>query len=447
MRRGVVGEAEEPGVLDFGEETGTRAIPYARPLVDLANDHFAFVTAVSAAGEEFEPENALEVRFQTIEAGLEAIRVSLADLPKNLGQQTAAPLPPREATQKKLPGLDPGVLASARQAGVEEEQLQRISHLLTRPNRMQEAKPKSRTGLEKVQSVLSESEEEDAEEEGQGEAGEEEKRDPKAGGSSVEKAVMQLTKIVASLAKEKKPKTGLEAIFERIEGGGGESTGTALGGTRSKAAAYKKLKQLLVKSPELIHQSIEAQMEEDFHYAMTGPGSGTMADSSRAWLENRSRLTYYPSTIRQGWIVAGIHDALRRGAVNEARSRCCLALAAIEQSSIDSGSWVLAQEILLEQPAPFPSFQGRRPVDVAEQPSTKLLDERFIEVMLWRLKDRDTYLESRRQLVVPGRRPEPPTDPPKVPPKVQPNPKPKGKGKSKGEGKVTLPEEGGVREG
>ena len=443
MRKGVVGEAEEPGVLDFGEETGTRVIPYARPLVELANDHFAFVSAASAPGEEVGAEKDVEARFQTIEAGLEAIRVSLADLPKAMSQQQAQQRPRSEAGQKKLPGLDPGVLASARQAGIEEDQLQKISHLLTRPNRMQEAAPTSNILGSRAQNVLSESEEE-AEDEGDFARGEE-GRDPQAAGSAVEKAVVQLTKLVTTIAKDKKPKTGLEAIFERIDGGGGESSGTALGGTRSKAAAYKKLKHLLSKNPELLYQSIEAQMEEDFHYSMTGPGNSNMAISSRAWLENRSRLTHYPSTIRSAWIVAGIHDALRRGAVAEARSRCCLALAAIDQSSIDSGSWMLSQEVLLEQPPPFASFQGTKPVDVAEQPATKLLDERFVEVVLWRLKERDSYLESRRRLVIPGKKPEPPIENPKGPPKPTPKVKAKGKGKG-GEAKGSQPEEGGTRE-
>lgn len=111
-----------------------------------------------------------------------------------------------------------------------------------------------------------------------------------------------------------------------------------------------------------------------------------------------------------------------------------LGLAALDQSSIDSGSWVLAQEVLFEPPAPFSSFQRHRAVDHAEQVASRLIDDRILEVLLWRLKDRDAYLESRRRLAGAGREREipkptggPVRDPnPKGAPKVKPKPKPKG---------------------
>lgn len=120
--------------------------------------------------------------------------------------------------------------------------------------------------------------------------------------------------------------------------------------------------------------------------------------SVRAWLEHRSRLGYYPTTIRYAWALTGIWDALRSGAVKEARARCALAVAACDQSSIDQGSWLLSQEVLLEQPAPLQSFQGRRSPEPWEQSGSKLLDERWLEVFMWRLKSKDSYLESRKRL-------------------------------------------------
>lgn len=101
--------------------------------------------------------------------------------------------------------------------------------------------------------------------------------------------------------------------------------------------------------------------------------------SARAWLEHRSRLGYYPTTIRYAWALTGIWDALRSGAVKEARARCALAVAACDQSSIDQGSWLLSQEVLLEQPAPLQSFQGRRSPEPWEQSGSKLLDSLHVE--------------------------------------------------------------------
>ena len=131
---------------------------------------------------------------------------------------------------------------------------------------------------------------------------------------------------------------------------------------------------------------------------MTALNASMMATTSRGWVEHRSKLRHYPATIRLMWIVAGIHDCLKRGEIQQARARCALALAATDQSAIDMGNWSLAQEFLPELPPPYQSFTNRRAPDQSEQVSTRLTDERFIEIMMWRLKDRDSYLEWRRRL-------------------------------------------------
>ena len=59
----------------------------------------------------------------------------------------------------------------------------------------------------------------------------------------------------------------------------------------------------------------------------------------RAWLEHRSKIMYYPTTIRFAWMLGGIHESMRRGAWEEARARTCLALAAADQAAwtVDHG--------------------------------------------------------------------------------------------------------------
>lgn len=93
--------------------------------------------------------------------------------------------------------------------------------------------------------VLSESEEEDdplADAVVRGEEG--------AGGgdSPMEKAVIQLTKLVSSMAKEKKKHSGFEAILERGEVGSAESSSSS-SHARSKAASYQRLKAALQERP------------------------------------------------------------------------------------------------------------------------------------------------------------------------------------------------------
>ena len=123
--------------------------------------------------------------------------------------------------------------------------------------------------------------------------------------------------------------------------------------------------------------------------------------------------------------------------MSEAKARCYLALVAIDQSSIDSGSWSLAQEILLEVPAPFNSFAGRRAVDLNEQVASRFLDDRMLDLFLWRLKDKDSYLESRRRLNQSRLKPPPPGPPgreevPKANPKGAPKVKAKARARNEG---------------
>lgn len=419
-RTGQVGAAEEPGAMDFQDEQGNRVAPLASPLVELANDHFAFF---SATEEDAAGGGDIEQRMMRMEEGLEAIRASLATMGGGGAGGSKAGAAPK--ARPVFRGLDPGVVDSALQAGIDESQLGRLAGLLAKPNRMEEEGRKKKEG---PKSVLSETDAEDeeliaAEGEDEGEKGQ----------GPVEKAVVHLTKLVSEISKQKTKKTGLEGLLERVDAGGGESSSGLGGSSRSKAGAYKKLKAALKDHPEWLSKNIEALMEEDFNVMRSRPGSGHMATSSRAWLEHRSRLGHFPSTIRFGWAVAGIHDALKEGRTEEARARCCVTLAAIDQSSIDSGSWTLSQEILLEQAAPYGSFSGRRSPDLSEHPASRLLDERLLELVVWRIKDRDQYIESRKRLGVAERTKLPGGggDPPK-PPIPTPKVKAKGKGQKGG---------------
>jgi len=76
------------------------------------------------------------------------------------------------------------------------------------------------------------------------------------------------------------------------------------------------------------------------------------------------------------WALAGIHDALKSHNPALARARTALALAAVDRSALDSGSWALAQEMTLENPPPYYSFANEGNPDPTEQPSTRLVEER-----------------------------------------------------------------------
>lgn len=127
---------------------------------------------------------------------------------------------------RNYPGLDAGVLATARDAGISEEQLQRLSGLLVKPNRMEE-KPRSQRAGGRQRTALSETEEDADEDEVELVPADEEAgvKEP------VERAILQLTKLVSKMSeKESKKRSGLEEILDRVDTGGAPTLG---GGTRA----------------------------------------------------------------------------------------------------------------------------------------------------------------------------------------------------------------------
>eukprot|EP00435_Cladocopium_sp_Y103_P020927 s3291_g5.t1 len=390
-------------------------IPYGPGLVEVADQHFLFLSAISAEAEgEAEVEAAdphpeeplLEERLKSVEDALSQIQTSLAKLvapePRR-GESKEAAGESRKASRagskkdsapKKgpLPGLDPAVLSSARAAGIPEEQLRTVSKLVAKSNHMQDAPLTGRKpALRK--NVLSETEEEGPAEAESLEETESEGGDP----APIEKAVLQLTRIVGDLAKNKdKRSRDVEALLDGVDGDSAEVAQSGAG--KSKAAVYKKLKTCLRDNPKYLYATVLELMEQDFHVLRSAPGSSSQTTSWRAWIEHRSRIGHYPTTIRFCWILGGILDALQTGATAEAQARAALGLLAEDQAALDSGSWVMAQEVLLEEPPPMASFKGKERPEVWEQAASKLLDERWLDVLMWRLKNKDSYLESRKRL-------------------------------------------------
>ena len=71
-KSGCVGEADDPtDVIDFEDESGSKAVPFAEPLVNVANELFAFHTATSGLGGDAGGQEATEIetRFTKLEEG------------------------------------------------------------------------------------------------------------------------------------------------------------------------------------------------------------------------------------------------------------------------------------------------------------------------------------------------------------------------------------------
>ena len=425
-------------------DDGSFISPYGPALADVAEDHFAFQSAQSAP--EGPVGEAVEARFQKLEKMLEGLQDTVE---KAVGRPAPRKEPAaklieaaaKPATRRSTPirgaagdveHLDPAVVSSALQAGIPQEQLGQLGKMLKKDNRMQDAEARKVT--RKKASVLSESEEEEEEE-----YIEEAEPEEQAEGNPaplVEKAVLQLTKIVGSLAKKKKGSKDLDLCLDAAQEGGAVESSSSQSSSRSKAAAYKRLRGALTEHPGLLCQAIEDAMEEDFAQLRAAPGSAALPISTRGWIEHRSRLQYYQNTIRFAWILGGIHDALRQNRLEEAKARTLLAITGLDQASLDGGSWALSQEILLEAPPPFSSFAGKKLPEAWEQATSKLLDDRWAEVLMWRLRDRDQFVEARKRLQSGRVSNPPPVRDPQNPgdrdPKPKKTPKPKG---GKGGGK------------
>lgn len=381
-----------------------------------------------SSGEKME--NTLEQIQELLQRGLGAS--SAAPTRKPALRPTAKARVRFQEKPTEIKGLDPTVVASALQAGIPEEQLVTLSGLLKKTSKMEDV-PRQKPS----RGVLSESEDEEEEPELIGE----EIPPDEIGGEphpAVAKAVVQLTKIVGSLATQTSKQKDLDSLLDLAEGGSADSSSSS-SSSRSKAAAFKKLRSALSEAPEKLSKSIEEAIDEDFLQVRMIPGVSSQDFSTRAWVEHRSKLQYYPQTIRMAWILAGAHDAMRRKKFEEAKARILLGLVALDQASLDGGNWALAQEVLLEPPAPFHSFVGRKLPEPWEQTTSKLLDDRVADVLMWRLKDRDSFVEARKRLQSPSKGAAR-TEPQQNGPAPKPGPKKAPKAKGKGGGK-TAPEE------
>eukprot|EP00438_Fugacium_kawagutii_P016871 Skav223761 [mRNA] locus=scaffold521:339:1994:+ [translate_table: standard] len=408
------------------DERGLLKLPYARALISVARDHFEFQTADSGGlGGAVSPLQTA-ARLAALEEELQRLRAA-APRPGSdprLGQAPPAPASRPKAPPAEVPaGLDPALARQALQSGLSPDALGELATLVRGG---EVGRARNQAAVRAARPVLVDSEEEDSAEELLAASGSH---------SPVELAVIQLSKIVSSMSKEKKVQRDktIDGILDRAESGSGSRD--PLHSSKSKAAALRTLRRLLTSNPELIYQCIEANMEQDWSNQAAMPGASASTITARGWLEHRSKLQNYQGPVRGAWLVAGIWDALRRQNVSEARARCALAVAAWDQNAIDRGGWLVSSELCLEEPPPFSSFAAHRPIEPWETPCTKLVDERWLEIILAKLKDLSDYQDRRQKLMTGNRRSEDATNDKETKETTKdPKPKkPKGKGKQKGE--------------
>lgn len=415
---------------------GDPLFPVAQGLVDVAKDHFVFLTAESGGGKEAGADGARMDRLEAmvLEMSSEVRKLLKRDVrPPALRTSPATErTPPVAAAQYE--GLDSKVLQAARAAGIPEAHLAEMAQIVKRQPRKMEDLPRS--GAKPSGGGLSESEDEDSD------AGEN-PGSPVPADGGVAQAIVKLTKVCSVLAKDKKGR-GKDLVEQILDGSGqgGGGDGSGLGSSRKNAAALRALKKALVEKPEYLYETIETLLQADFEARPPRPGQPLGGASIRGWLESRSRIQNYTSHVRWVWAVAGIWDCLVRDDVKQARARAALLVAAADQAAIDGGSWLLGSVALLEPPAPFHAFSQHQPPSAQDLQHSVLLDPRWMEVFLSHVKELDSYQEAKKRLSRPSSSQNPATTVDLAKAKAKPKPKAKGKGSQKGKESEGVPEEG-----
>lgn len=414
--------SEEAASISFPvDESGVERAPYAASLVAVSKDHFTFMTAES---EKVEPPPGLDAemdrRIAALESGLAAIQERLKELKPKPTAPTLRPKARPHSGVRATAGVEPGLARQAAAAGVTSGALDEMAAILA--GRGPGPTPVGAPPVE-----VPSSEDEDIIEDPAAAGGGSGSGDPMA------TAVLQLSKIMSQMQKDKKKQKGktLDSILEHAESGSAKEAPT--GSSRSKAAALLSLQRLLVTNPKLIYTSIESRLQEDWELATPLPGVQSSSISARGWIEHRSRIQNYPSSVRFAWLMGGVWDCLRQNKVEEARARSALAVALLDQQSCDSGSWLLAGELSLEAPPPYSSFASHSAPSSWELPHTRLIDQRWVDLAMSKLRDLADFHEKRQRLGSERRKTH--EDATIAEPKVKPKPAPKPKTKGAGKGK------------
>ena len=387
----------------FADSDGQSCMPYSASLIKLADDHCSFLTAESEAQRPIRGAGGrVDRRVAALEESIGEIRLSLAALLEQrvhtpdpstaVPKQSAMPKQNAAGPRPSLENLDRGVVASARAAGIPDEHLVQMAKLL-------KAKPRTIGDLPAApvrSGPLSETEDEDPLPEENACQGGASGSGPS--GSQMEKAVLELTKIAKTLtASRKDPKPDLEALLGY--GMLGDKSETSSSGTsRRNSAALMALRKAVRDSPHVIYESLERNLREDFGLREALPGEPQGQATVRSWLQSRSRVQNYTNHVRWMWQLGAIWDCLIQDRVPEARARVGLLMAAGEQSSIDSGSWLISTVSLLEGPPPYQQFSQHQAPAPHELQHSALYDPRWFELFLWQLKEQESYQEARRKL-------------------------------------------------
>lgn len=404
---------EEDPIPFLTEDHEDGFVPSPEALVTVADEKFSFLSLESGEpGIQPPPQAdsssrriaALEEAVLGMKQGLQVIMDRLDKpveaKPATTAKSKVAAKKPAAEESGVVPGLDPQVVKSALQSGIDRSQLEQLGQMMGRfGGKTLGDAPAAKKKLDPLGEVV---ETQDGQEEP--EEAEVVPSDP------MTHALVKLTNIVDVLAsnRQKKPRSLVELLDESIYVGDSSSSSSQLTSSRRHSAVLKALRKALVDSPAEVYSCIESRMLQDFGAPEAGPGQPDSGGTFRGWVEHRSHVPAIAGTVRILWAVCGALDALKKGKVEEGKARLALLVASIDQVAVDRGSWILAAEGLLEESPPIASFTRHQPPEMTESQHTKLWDVTWAEAFMHKIKEIDDFVEKRQKLGKRGQKPPPP---------------------------------------
>ena len=336
-----------------GDSNGVLKLPYAESLVAAARDHFTFLSTSEPTGGP-----AVEGRLSDLENGLR--RTAERPCPKKKSQPCRRPFSDLALGKDGPPECRPVVAQHALQAGVSAATLAEVGRL----GHFGPVQPLA--GKPPVEELVFSEEEND---DGWYCRPSRESSEPDVKGP--EKDALR-----EKAAQSKNAESGSAKDTMNY----GKSKAGAL---RSSGVAADKSRAHLSRAQAALDGGLGAQQRSTWHLS-------DCCDSSR--LVGAPIASASLSFINQECLGSG--DARTK----EAWARAGLVLAQIDQQACDRGNWLLAGELSLEPAPPLHAFQGHVPPETWEVPHSRLMDPRWFELMLSKLKDYADFQEKKIKL-------------------------------------------------
>jgi hypothetical protein len=161
---------------------------------------------------------------------------------------------------------------------------------------------------------------------------------------------------------------------------------------------YLALKNVVKTHPGAVIEMVQRNMKK----LNTGSAENfTLGQAPDAlfYVEHRSHITSHIANATWAWHIAAVCNLLAQTPpkIEEALARAYLSLAASEQVSLDSGSWLYAADMAMpDTEVPFTNLARHDPIG-SRTPHTPLIDPMWFETVVSRIKALEDTVERKKK--------------------------------------------------